>query len=170
MEKRIQIKNTASPDIPVGTMALIFSKHYYGALTKSLETFDIERYFSVLYFLKQNNTCCQQQLCDTLAIDKTAMVKVMNYLVKAGYIVRQVNKNDRREHIIKLTKKGDKKTDEIVLAFHALDKKMFAGISKTEKARFVELLGELDFNLKQLPYHDLFFDYKNHSKKINLKK
>ena len=42
------------PDIPVGTRALILSKYYYGVLSKSLENLEIERYYSVLYFLFEN--------------------------------------------------------------------------------------------------------------------
>src|SRR3954471_3485545 len=101
-------------DIPVGTKALILSKLYYGVISKSLENLDVERYFSVLYFLNTHNGCSQQFICNNLAIDKTAMVKVMDYLIKADYVTRQVNPKDRREHFVTLTKKGIKQTEEIV--------------------------------------------------------
>ncbi|MEI8137584.1 MAG: hypothetical protein WCH21_09705, partial [Bacteroidota bacterium] len=68
--------------IPIGTKALILSKYYYGVLSKTLENIDSERYFSILYFLNENNGCNQQCICNNLAIDKTAMVKVIDYLIK----------------------------------------------------------------------------------------
>ena len=54
--------------IPIGTKALILSKYYYGVLSKSLENIDSERYFSILYFLNENNGCNQQCICNNLAI------------------------------------------------------------------------------------------------------
>lgn len=153
-------------DVPVGTRALILSKLYYGVLSKSLEDLDIERYFSILYFLDQNNGCSQQCICNNLAIDKTAMVKVIDYLIKADYIKRQVNPEDRREHFIVLTKKGQKRTEEIVNSFNAIDEKIFSGISKKDEEAFNKVLKQLSVNLRELPRTDLFFNYKKTKKAV----
>lgn len=153
-------------NVPVGTKALILSKRYYGVLSKSLENIDIERYYSVLYFLKENDGCTQQHICNNLAIDKTAMVKVIDYLIKAGYINRNVNPVDRRQHFIVLTKKGTKQTEEIVNAFEAIDTEIFSKIPKTDKETFIKVLLQLTDNLKALPSNDLFFNYKKTAKQI----
>src|SRR5690349_8050355 len=145
-------------DIPVGTKSLILSKLYYGVLTKQLEDLEIDRYFSILYFLRANNGCSQQCICNNLAIDKTAMVKVMNYLIKAGYIERNVNPKDRREHFITLTKLGQKRTEEIASSFEAIEKEIFGNISKEERDNFLRVLNKLSENLRQLPSNDLFFN------------
>lgn len=147
-------------NVPIGTKAFIFSKLYYGVLSKSLEDIDIERYYSILYFLSESEGCTQQHICNNLAIDKTAMVKVIDYLIKAELIARQVNPNDRREHVIVLTKKGKKQTNDVVKAFNALDVEMFSKISKTEKDVFMKVLLQLTSHLKELPANDLFFNYK----------
>jgi DNA-binding MarR family transcriptional regulator len=153
------------PDIPIGTKALLLSKRYYGVITKILEDLDVDRYFSVLYFLNDNNGCSQQFICNHLAIDKTAMVKVMDYLIKADYIERQVNVKDRREHFIVLTKKGLKHNEEIVKAFELLDREMFTGIKKEDRETFTRVLGSLSENLQKLPSNDLFFNYKKTRRK-----
>jgi len=147
-------------DIPVGTRALILSKLYYGVLSRSLEELDIERYFSILYFLNENNGCNQQCICNNLAIDKTAMVKVIDYLIKAGYVTRKVNPEDRREHFVVLTKKGQKHTEEIVKSFNAIDEQIFSVISKSDKTTFTRVLNLLSDKLRILPGNDLFFNYK----------
>lgn len=154
------MKGTEKPDIPVGTKALILSKLYYGVLSKSLENLDVERYFSILYFLSENNGCNQQCICNNLAIDKTAMVKVMDYLIKADYIERRINPEDRRQHFILLTKKGAKRTEEVVNAFHLIDKQMFSGISADERQIFMKVMESLSVRLRELPANDLFFNYK----------
>lgn len=152
-------------DIPVGTKALIFSKLYYGVLSKSLEELDIERYFSVLYFLNDNNGCSQQCICNNLAIDKTAMVKVIDYLIKAGYIKRKINPEDRREHFIVLTEKGQKRTVEVVKSFKETDEEVFSTIHKRDRETFIKVLAQLSDNLKGLAGSDLFFNHKK-SKRI----
>lgn len=151
--------NLRNTDVPVGTKALILSKLYYGVLSKQLESLDIERYFSVLYFIHQNPRCTQQEICNHLAVDKTAMVKVMNYLLKADYISREINPEDRREHFVVLSKKGKRMSTKIVKAFQNIDKKMFAGVSKTEQKIFLNVMMKAMSNLAQLPANDLFFTY-----------
>jgi MarR family transcriptional regulator, transcriptional regulator for hemolysin len=160
----IPLEKQMDKNIPVGTQALILSKHYYGVLSKVLEDLEIERYFSILYFLNENNKCSQQCICNHLAIDKTAMVKVMDYLIKADYIAREVNPNDRREHFVTLTKKGKKRTEEVVKSFNALDDEIFSAVSKKDKETFIKVLNHLTTNLKKLPANDLFFNYKKTSK------
>lgn len=152
-------------NIPIGTKALIFSKWYYGVLSKKLETLDAERYYSVLYFLHHNNGCCQQFICNNLAIDKTAMVKVIDYLIKKGLVDRNVNPKDRREHFIVLTKKGLKQSEEIVSAFHSIDDLIFSSITKHDRQIFEKVLMDLSQNLKELPSNDLFFNYKKTARK-----
>lgn len=165
---------TEKMNVPVGTKALIMSKRYYGVLSKCLEDLEVERYYSILYFLAENDGCTQQHICNNLAVDKTAMVKVIDYLIKAGYIDRNVNPDDRREHFIVLTKKGFKHTQEVVNAFKSLDDKIFADISKTEKDIFIKVLCRLTSSLEILPSNDLFFNYKktarNKKKKSNVAK
>jgi DNA-binding MarR family transcriptional regulator len=154
-------------DIPIGTQALIFSKFYYGVLSRQLEGLEVERYYSILYFLNCNSGCTQQFICNHLAIDKTAMVKVMEYLVDCGYVERKVNPDDRREHIITLTRKGEQRTREIVKCFDQLDKQLFDGITEAERQTFVDILARTTQNLNSLPGNDLFFSYARTNKKIS---
>lgn len=151
--------------LSVGTKSLILSKLYYSVLSKSLEELDVERYYSVLFFLNENNGCNQQWICNNLAIDKTAMVKVIDYLIKVGFVDRNVNPDDRREHFIVLTKKGLKQTAEIVKAFEDIDREIFSSIPKEEQVVFNKVMCQLSSKLKELPANDLFFNYKQTARK-----
>lgn len=154
-----------SIELPAGTRALILSKRYYGVLSKSLEKLETERYFSVLFYILNNNgCCCQQNICNSLAIDKTAMVKILDTLQKAGFIERKKNPHDRREHFISLSAKGKKEAKEITKAFARIDREMFADISEEEKNTFLKVLDQVSFNLYELPADDLFFNYKKTKK------
>lgn len=151
--------------LPVGTKALILSKLYYSVLSKRLESLDVERHYSVLFFLNEHNGCNQQCICNNLAIDKTAMVKVIDHLIKVGFVDRNVNPDDRREHFIMLSKKGLKQTAEIVKSFNAIDTEMFLNVSKEDEIIFNKVLCQLSGNLKTLPATDLFFNYKKTGRK-----
>lgn len=157
--------NTNYAKLSVGTKALILSKLYYSVLSKSLEDLDVERYYSILFFLNDNNGCNQQYICNNLAIDKTAMVKVIDYLIKVGFVDRNVNPDDRREHFIVLTKKGLKQTNEIVKAFEDIDREIFSSIPKEEQVIFNKVMCQLSSKLKELPANDLFFNYKQTARK-----
>lgn len=146
--------------LPIGTKALILSKLYYGVVSKKLENLDIDKYYTVLYFLKFNNGCKQQYMCNNLSIDKTAMVKIIDYLIKSGIIDRNVNPDDRREHFIILTKKGIRHADAVEAAFNGLDEKMFESVTKEEKQIFEKVLDKLMSSIVKLPANDLFFTVK----------
>lgn len=147
--------------IPVGTQTLILSKHYYGVLSKNLEHTGVERYYSILYYILHNDgCCCQQDICDKLAIDKTAMVKVLDHLGKQGLVERTVNPSDRRQHVIRLTKKGKEQTKMISKVFASLEKKMFKNVTDADRAVFARVLEQVKTNLKAMPSNDLFFNYK----------
>jgi len=153
-------------NIPIGTQTLILSKLYYGIISKKLEKLDIERYFSVLHFIQNNNgCCCQQEVCNTLHIDKTAMVKILDSLTKAGLIERKTNPEDRRQHYLTLSKKGEKQTKEITKTFEALDEEMFAGFSEKEREIFKNVLDRLTEKLQDIPKNNLFFNYKKTKQK-----
>jgi DNA-binding MarR family transcriptional regulator len=156
-------------DIPTGTQTLILSKLYYGVLTKSLEKQDIDRYFSVVLFLNENKDCCQQEICNALMIDKTAMVKVIDYLSKHGCVERKTNPRDRREHTVVLSKKGEKLAKDIVRIVKHIEHKAFEGVSKHDEENFKKILSNVTLNLKGMPFNDLFFNYKNTSKNTKTK-
>ena len=151
--------------LSVGTKALILSKLYYSVLSKSVEKLDVERYYSILYFLFENSGCNQQCICNNLNVDKTAMVKVIDYLIKAGFVDRNINPEDRREHFIVLTEKGYKQTAEIVKSFHEIDEEIFSAVSKEDQIIFNKVLCQLSSRLKELPSNDLFFNYKKTARK-----
>jgi DNA-binding MarR family transcriptional regulator len=144
-------------DLPIGTTAVIMSKYYYGVVSKRLEGLEIDRYYSVLYFLSLHDGCSQQQICNSLATDKTAMVKIMNYLLDVGYIQRKTNPDDRREQFVSLTRKGKERAKKVVKVFEDLDKQMLADISKREKESFIKTMAKLTDKLQSMPGTEVFF-------------
>jgi len=89
------------------------------------------------------------------------MVKIIDYLVKMGYVRKNINLKNRREHFIELTKKGLNQTKQIVKSFNSLDEDLYRDLPVNKQIIFNEVICEMSSKLKNLPATDLFFDYKN---------
>src|SRR5579872_1106126 len=92
----------------------LLGKLYFAELARSLKHLEIERNFSVLLLIdKMGNQCSQKFIADTLHIDKTMMVGVIDDLSEKKFIKRIQNPSDRREYWIQLTDKAKKHMPDI---------------------------------------------------------
>lgn len=62
--------------------------------------------WSVLAVLWKNDGCSQQVIADETSRDKPSVTRLIDNLVKEGYVERRNDPNDRRLNLIYLTKKG----------------------------------------------------------------
>ena len=154
-----------SPVLPLGWHLSWMSKLYYGALTMKLHHLDIDRYFVVLLLLHSKAApMCQQEMCDTLHIDKTYMVKVVNYLQKSGHIAKTTSDEDRRRQLITLTDKGVRVVPEIQQAIQEMDQKILDEIDSKELKQFHACLSRIADGLLALPGHPVTLNYKSSKK------
>lgn len=135
------------------------AKNYYGAMNRFFEDLDIDRYFFVLSLIVKHKTATQQGLANCLDIDKASMVRIIDYLVEHGYVKREVNEADRREHMMIPTAKALKLYPRIIEAFRQQNREAFAGFSKEEKQFFYNMLGRMFQNLSGLSADQYFVKY-----------
>ncbi|MCC7332122.1 MAG: MarR family transcriptional regulator [Flavobacteriales bacterium] len=144
-----------------GRALAVITKNYWGALSKKLEKHGLDRYFSVLIAIDKAQTkCTQQSLCNLLKIDKVGMVRQLDYLVYKGFIERTVNQNDRREHLINLTKKGKEFMPFVHKGINELNSIVFNGFSKQEQDSFRCSIEKMILNLEPLPINEINFKIK----------
>lgn len=62
--------------------------------------------WSVLAVLWKTDGCSQQLIADTTSRDKPSITRLVDNLVKEGYITREQHESDRRTNLIYLTQKG----------------------------------------------------------------
>src|ERR1700741_4491069 len=148
-------------EMPFGRHFSVLTKMYYGALTKRLSELDIDRHYSVLIFITHcEKKCTQQFISDALRIDKASMVRVIDHLVKKGYLVRATNPADRREHWMELTAKAKKTVPVIQKEIKELNKIAMQGFTKAEKKTFMNLLPLMYENLGKQPSDRILVNYK----------
>ena len=62
--------------------------------------------WSVLAVLWKTDGCSQQIIADTTSRDKPSVTRLIDNLVKEGYVTRESHETDRRTNLIYLTQKG----------------------------------------------------------------
>jgi len=145
-------KSIAPSTLPMGKVFAKIAKAYFGMLAERLDYTGIDRFFYTLVVIHAGGgTLTQQKLSELIHSDKVTTVRIIDYLSKNGLVKREVNKKDRREHLLLLTPKGVKIIPEISGAYKNIEKEMFAGISAAKRAEFSDCLTIIMGNLSKLP-------------------
>ncbi len=141
---------------PIGRMMGYLTSQYFGALSKSLEHIGIDRHFYPLVVIdKTEEKCTQQYLSCILDSDKVSMVRVMDYLVEKGMITREVNIDDRREHLIRLTPKAKKIMPKIYEGINKMNSLALKGLTKSEQETFYHAMKTIAKNIEKLPVNEV---------------
>jgi DNA-binding MarR family transcriptional regulator len=71
-------------------------------------------------------------------------------LEKDGFVLREIDENDRRDTWYSLSKAGDKVAERAMEAFHSRVAELFAGISKDDEAELTTALKSMNKVLKSV--------------------
>ena len=143
-------------DTPLFYHFNIMAKRYYGLMDEELKDIDIERYYFILSLICKHKNITQQCLCNCLNIDKASMVRVIGYLTRHEYIMRMVNPDDRREHIIVPTEKALAALPLFESAFRKLNEECLKDFSDAEKDKFYRMMERVVGNLSEASPDTLF--------------
>jgi MarR family transcriptional regulator, organic hydroperoxide resistance regulator len=141
------------------------AKYYLGTLSARLSDLEIDRYFYPLILISDSEgSICQKDLALQLKIDNVTMVRIVDYLAKAGYIKRVKSRSDRRMHNLLITPKAEKALPEIKKAYKELNKICFKGFKTDEKQQFELMLMKMEDNLQNNPRREFKINFKNISR------
>lgn len=148
----------------VGLLFYLLDKMYSRTLSHELHFAPIDRYFHILWLVRQHqNQISQQQLTDLLKCDKAVVTRMLRYLEKKGVIQRVANPNDQRSKWLRLTPKGERTLHDIIEAIDNLHTEMFMGFSQKEIADFFRMLIKVYQNLSLQPHSDALLQLLNHA-------
>jgi DNA-binding MarR family transcriptional regulator len=85
----------------------------------------------------------QQELSGKLGIHPSRLVAILDELERRGFVQRNPNMNDRRQHALHLTEDGRKVLDEIGLIGRQHQKALCAALSHAERETLAELLHKI---------------------------
>jgi len=93
----------------------------------------IPPHMGILYLLKKSDAMNQITLGDELGIDKATMVKLIDQLEALKLVERTQHPEDRRVKLIKLTKKGSEKQEDLHKIARQNEKVFLSALSEDER-------------------------------------
>jgi DNA-binding MarR family transcriptional regulator len=100
------------------------------------------KHLGVLFEVRANPTS-QQLLCETIDVDASKLVGILNDLEDEGLIVRRRDPKDRRRHIVELTKEAQVRLAKAEKVAKSVEDEFFAGLDADERAQLRLLLARV---------------------------
>ncbi len=103
----------------------------------------------VLKCLKENPKATQIELAEKVFKDNASITRIIELLVKAGFLQREVNKTDRRKFDLKITASGERILDDVYKIVLKNRAKALNGITPEEIETVNTILKKISTNCKK---------------------
>src|SRR5437667_907377 len=109
--------------------------------TEALERFGIRpRHVAALIELRDSGELTQQSLCGQLHLDPTNLVAILNELEQRGYATRRRDPEDRRRHLVEVSKKGIAVIEKVSEVMDQVEDDLLDGLDLVEREELEGLL------------------------------
>jgi DNA-binding MarR family transcriptional regulator len=109
--------------------------------TEALEPFGIRpRHVAALIELRDRGELTQQSLCGQLHVDPTNLVAILNELEERGYATRRRDPEDRRRHLVEVSKKGIGVIEKVSQVMDGVEAELLDGLEPGERDQLEGLL------------------------------
>jgi len=98
------------------------------------------RHLIALKLLSERGAASQQALADSLSLDPSNVVGLLNELEERKLITRRRDSADRRRHIVELSPRGDKELCGAYDRLRRIDDDLLSPLSARERATLYDLL------------------------------
>ena len=109
--------------------------------TQALEPYGVRpRHVAALIELRDRGEVTQQSLCGQLHLDPTNLVTILNELEERGYATRRRDPEDRRRHLVEVSKKGIAVVEKVSEVMDGVEEELLEGLDPAARR---ELEGSL---------------------------
>ena len=105
--------------------------------------------FGTLGFLWQQDGLTQVQLGTRMQMDRTTMSGIIDRLEKEGLVIRKNNPQDRRAHLLFLTKKGTELENTLSILAHQTNLELSSPLSESERVLLISLLKRILIKVRE---------------------
>jgi DNA-binding MarR family transcriptional regulator len=99
--------------------------------------------FVILKAIDENTDITPTQLAEIVDKDKTTLTRMLDTMVRNGYIERRVNESDRRSHTLAWSAKAQTLMEKLLPMYDDVIGKLRARFAPDELACFFKILNEL---------------------------
>ena len=111
---------------------------------EALAPFDIHaRDLGVLLAIDRCESASQQQVAESLGVDRTTMVAIIDALEAKGIIVRRPDPEDRRRNVVELTPAGQTLLRQATAASDVAEAELLAPLNREEGEQLRTLLARI---------------------------
>jgi DNA-binding MarR family transcriptional regulator len=141
---KIFLMSTSAAGKQVGFLLARHGRIMNTRLRQALDSSGLSpRHAVLLCRLDESGPLSQQGLIDTLSIDASGLVAVLNDLEREGLAERRRDPADRRRHIVEITADGKRAVASIEVAVADVEREAFAGFSADELSQLHGLLSRI---------------------------
>jgi len=108
--------------------------------------------FAHIMRLYEKDSVTQDYLSKKICVDKGSTAKVIKRLLDLGYVTREINPEDKRSNLIRLTEKAWELKKEMMTLTSQWDEVVKIGISEEEFDLFIKIAMKMAENAKN--YHE----------------
>jgi DNA-binding MarR family transcriptional regulator len=99
--------------------------------------------YSVLALLAEGDRKTQSTIADTLAVDPSRIVSLLDSLERRDLVARQRDPRDRRRHVVSITPTGKRRLVQLRSLVGGLEDEFFAPLDDAKRKTLHDLLVEL---------------------------
>jgi DNA-binding MarR family transcriptional regulator len=103
-----------------------------------------QRHVVALSYLRGHGATPQQQLAESLRMDASSMVCLLNDLEESELVVRNRDRSDRRRGIVELSTRGERALREVDQALQVVEDEVLTRLDSGERGTLHRLLMKLD--------------------------
>jgi len=105
----------------------------------------------IAYTVYQPKQLNQKELAEELDKDPVTVARMIDILVRKGFVNREKSKDDKRAYVVTLTESGKKLVNDLKYVLtHGLYRRATEGMSKEIHESYLEALNIMDKNLSKL--------------------
>ena len=109
--------------------------------TEALAPFGVRpRHVAALIELRNSGELTQQALSAHLHLDPTNLVAILNDLEERGYATRRRDPEDRRRHLVEVTKKGVAVIEKVSEVMDGVEEELLSGLEPAEREALEDAL------------------------------
>lgn len=91
-----------------------------------------------------------KEIADILCFDKVTISDIVNRLIRKGYLIKEVDKNDRRRNILNLSEKTQWLCKDVIRVEKNFNQSLFAGMSHEQIDQYLTTTDMLIKNLNKM--------------------